>query len=96
MRRLVEHGVTRNPTDGGVAQQLREATRFAEGPRYLIRDKDSKYGVSFSRVAAGPGIEVLRTPYGGLKTSAICEGFLGSVRRECLDYFFILSQPHLQ
>ena len=43
-RRLVHFGVTRNPTDAWLAQQLREATPFAEGPRYLIRDNDSKYG----------------------------------------------------
>ena len=94
-RRLVHFDVTRNPTDAWVAQQLREATPFAEGPRYLIRDNDSKYGSSFARVAAGTGIEVLRTPYGAPKANAICERFLGSVRRECLDHFLILSERHL-
>jgi putative transposase len=94
-RRLVHFGVTRNPTDAWVAQQLREATPFGEGPRYLIRDNDSKYGSSFALVAAGTGIEVLRTPYGAPKANAVCERFLGSVRRECLDHFLILSERHL-
>jgi len=94
-RRLVHFGVTRNPTDAWVAQQLREPTPFGEGPRYLIRDNDSKYGSSFARVAAGTGIEVLRTPYGAPKANAICERFLGSVRRECLDHFLVLSERHL-
>jgi hypothetical protein len=39
-RRLVHFGVTRNPTDAWVAQQLRESTPFGEGLRYLIRDND--------------------------------------------------------
>ena len=60
-RRVVHMGVTRNPTDEWTAQQLREATPFGGGLRYLIRDNDSKYGDSFERVTAG--IEVLRTPY---------------------------------
>jgi len=94
-RRLVYFGVTRNPTDAWVAQQLREATPFAQGPSYLIRDNDSKYGKAFSRVAAGTGIEVLPTPYGAPKANAVCERFLGSVRRECLDHFLILSERHL-
>ncbi len=94
-RRLVHFGVTRNPTDAWLAQQLREATPFAQGPGYLIRDNDRKYGKLFARVAAGTGIEVLRTPYEAPKANAICERFLGSVRRECLDYFMILSQRHL-
>jgi hypothetical protein len=41
------------------------------------------------------GIEVLRTPYGAPKANAICERFLGSVRRECLDFFLILGERHL-
>jgi putative transposase len=94
-RRLVHIGVTRNPTESWVAQQLREATPFGDGPRYLIRDNDSKYGASFARVAAGTGIEVLRTPYGAPKANAVCERFLGSVRRECLVHILILSEQHL-
>jgi len=55
-RRLVHFGVTRNPTDAWLAQQLREATPFAQGPRFLIRDNDSKYSKLFARVASGTGI----------------------------------------
>jgi hypothetical protein len=62
-RRVVHFWVTRNPTDRWVAQQLREATPFGEGPRHLIRDNDSKYGALFARVAVGTEIEVLKTPY---------------------------------
>jgi hypothetical protein len=94
-RRLVHFGVTRNPTDTWLAQQLREATPFGEGPRYLIRDNDRKYGRLFAKVASGTGIEVLRTPYEAPKANAVCERFLGSVRREGLDHFLILSERHL-
>jgi hypothetical protein len=94
-RRLVHFGVTRNPTDAWLAQQLREATQFGEGPRYLIRDSDRKYGRLFARVASGTAIEVWRTPIGALKANAICEQFLGSVRWECLDHFLILIERHL-
>jgi transposase InsO family protein len=94
-RRLVHFGVTRNPTDPWVAQQLRNATPFGQAPRFLIRDNDRKYGSSFARVAQGTGIEVLRTPYQAPKANAICERFLGSVRRECLDFFLILGERHL-
>ena len=93
-RRVVHFAVTRSPTDAWVAQQLRNATPFGEGPRYLIRDNDSKYGPSFARVAAG--IEVLRTPYRAPKANAICERFLGSLRRECLDHILILGEDHLR
>jgi putative transposase len=94
-RRVVHFGVTRNPTDQWTAQQLREATPYGEGPRFLIRDNDDKFGPSFARVARGTGIEVLKTPYRAPRANATCERFLGSLRRECLDRFLILSERHL-
>jgi hypothetical protein len=41
-RRMVHFGLTRNPSDTQVTQQLREATPFRERPRYLIQDNDRK------------------------------------------------------
>jgi putative transposase len=87
--------VTCSPTDAWTAQQLREATPFGEAPRFLIRDNDSKYGEKFTRVAVSSGIELLPTPYRAPKANAFCERFLGSVRRECLDYVLILGERHL-
>ena len=38
---------------------------------------------------------MLRTPYQAPRANAICERFLGSLRRECLDFFLILGERHL-
>ena len=78
-----------------IAQQLREATPFDNAPRFLIRDNDSKYG-GFDQVALARGIEIIRTPFQAPKANAICERFIGSVRRECLDHVLILNERHLQ
>jgi putative transposase len=94
-RKVIHVNVTRTPTDLWVAQQLREATPYGERPRYLIRDNDRKFGPSFARVAITTGIKVLRTPYRTPQANAICERFLGSVRRECLDHFFIFQEKQL-
>lgn len=94
-RRVVHFGITRHPTDGWCAQQLREATPYSEAPKFLIRDNDSKYGARSARVAKASLIEVLRTPYRAPRANAFCERFLGSVRRECLDHLLILSERHL-
>jgi putative transposase len=95
-RRVIHVGVTRFPTDAWTAQQLREATAFGVGPKYLIRDNDSKFGVTFARVTKTSGIKILKTPYHAPRANAICERFLGSVRRECLDHLFILQEKQLQ
>jgi putative transposase len=94
-RRVVHFGVTRSPTDAWVAQQLREATPYAQAPRFLIRDNDRKFGAEFTWIAKVSRIEVLRTPYRAPRANAVCERFLGSVRRECLDHFLILSEGQL-
>jgi putative transposase len=94
-RRVVHVGVTRSPTDAWVAQQLREATPEGTGPRFLVHDHDAKYGPAFARVAAASGIAVLRTPIRAPRANAVCERFLGSVRRECVDHVLVLGERHL-
>ncbi len=95
-RRVVHVGVTRHPTDAWVAQQLREATPFGQHPRSLVRDRDSKYGPAFARVAAASDITELRTAYRAPRQNATCERFLGSVRRECLDHILIRGDARLR
>ena len=79
-----------------MAQQLREVMAFGQRPRYLLRDNDSKYGPAFTRVAAASGIEELRTAYRAPRQNALCERFLGSVRRDCLDHLLVLGEAHLR
>ena len=95
-RRIVHVAITSNPSDVWVAQQLRESTPWGEGPKYLIRDNDPKFGQHFSAVAEGTGIKEIRTPTGAPNANAICERFFGSLRRECLDHILILNERHLQ
>ena len=94
-REVVHVGVTRCPSDRWTAQQLREATPFGEGPRFLIRDNDGKYGRHFAAVAKGTGGEVAKLPPRSPNLNAVCERYLGSVRRECLDHVVILNEAHL-
>jgi transposase InsO family protein len=95
-RWVVHVGVTRNPTDAWIAQQVREATPFGEGPRFLICDNDDKFGVQFEHAVAGAGIELLHTPPYAPKANALCERFVGTIRRECLDHILILSEKHIR
>jgi putative transposase len=47
-------------------------------------------------VVEGVDIEILETPVEAPRANAFCERFLGSLRRECLDYILILSERHLR
>ncbi len=88
--------VTRSPTDAWVAQQLREATPYEQAPRFLIRDNDGKFGRHFADAADGAGIDVVTIPPNSPNVNAICERFLGGLRRECLDHILILGEDHLR
>jgi len=92
-RRSVHAAVTRTPTDEWVAQQLREATPWGDSPKYLIRDRDDKYGKRFAAVAGG--IEILKTPVRAPRANSFCERLIGSLRRECLDHMLILHRRQL-
>ena len=92
-RRIVHAAVTRSPTDEWAAQQLREATPWGEGPKYLIRDRDAKYGRRFAAVAGG--IQILKTPVRAPRANSFCERLIGSLRRECLDLMLVINRRQL-
>ncbi|MGN6757185.1 MAG: integrase core domain-containing protein, partial [Thermomicrobiales bacterium] len=39
---------------------------------------------------------ILRTPHRAPQANAVCERFLGSVRRECLDHVLVFGECHLR
>ena len=95
--RLIIHSlVTRFPSDAWTAQQLREATPWGCHPKVLIRDRDRKYGPLFSSVATSSGIQEVKTPFHAPKANAVCERFMGSLKRECLDHTLVLNQRQLE
>ncbi len=93
-RDVIHFNVSRSPSDEWTAQQLREANPYCEGPKYIIRDNDGKYGSKFKAVAEGAGIKVVKIPPKSPNLNPICERFLGSVRHECLDHIIILNENH--
>lgn len=94
-REVVHFGVTDRPTQARTAQQLREATLFSQGPRFLVRDRDSRFGPSFDAVAEACGTEILTTPLRCPQANAFAERLVGSIRRECLDHLIVANERSL-
>ena len=50
----------------------------------------------FDTVFNAEGIRVLHTPVRAPKANAVAERFVGTIRRECLDWMLIANRRHLQ
>jgi putative transposase len=51
-------------------------------------------GSMFDHAVEGAGITLIHTPPYAPRANAMCERFMGSVRREFLDHILILSEGH--
>ena len=56
-RRIVHFGVTAHPTAEWTVPQLREAFPWDTAPRYLLRDRDSIFGLDFVAQVKAMGIK---------------------------------------
>jgi transposase InsO family protein len=96
-REVLHLQVTRHPTAEWVAKQIVECCGWdREPPRFLIHDRDSRYGKVFDRRLNNLGITQIRTPFRSPRANAIAERWVRSARSECLDLMFILSECHLR
>ena len=62
-RRILHFNVTRHPTSQWIVQQLREAFPFESAPRFLIFDRDSKYGLEVPIAVRSLKIDPVRTSF---------------------------------
>ena len=83
-----------------VSQQARQfAWSLGDRPvpaTALIRDRDAKFTAAFDEVFRSEGLNVITTPIQAPKANAYAERFVGTVRRECLDWLLITGHRHLE
>jgi hypothetical protein len=97
-RRVWLAGVTANPDGAWVTQQARNlaVTQSSRPPRFLIRDRDTKFAGTFDEVFRTEGTKVIRTPIRAPRANSYAERWVRSVRDECLDWTLILGRRHLE
>jgi transposase InsO family protein len=97
-RRLHITGVTAHPTRDWTVQQARNLAADLgvrmESPRFLLRDRDGKYGAAFDAVFQAEELDMITSAPRAPRMNAHCERVIGSIRREVLDHVLILSEAH--
>jgi putative transposase len=95
-RRVIHFEVTENPTQFWLARQITEAFPWDTAPRYLLRDRDTSYGVAFQNRIVAMGIEDVLTAPRSLRQNPYVERIVDSIRRQCLDHIIVFNEAHLR
>jgi transposase len=97
-RRLHITGVTSHPTREWTVQQARNLAADLgmrmKSLRFLLRDRDGKYGEAFDAVFRAEELDVVKSAPRAPRMNAHCERVIGSIRREVLDHILILGEAH--
>jgi putative transposase len=79
-----------------IVQQLREAWPYKQPHRFLLLDRDAKFGADVVSAVRGMGCEPIRTAFRSPWQNGVAERWVGSCRRDLLDHVIILNQRHLK
>ena len=95
-RKILHFHVTRNPHALWVVQQLREAWAYTEPHRFLLFDRDAKFGAEVVSAVRDMGSEPTRTAFRCPWQNGVAERWVGSCRRDLLNHVIILNEWHLK
>src|ERR1700674_1945498 len=95
-RLILNFNVTRHPTSLWVVQQLREAFPFESSPRFLIFDRDGKYGAEVPAAVRSLKIRPVRTCFESPWQNGVAERWIESCRRDLLDHIIAMNERHLK
>lgn len=85
-RRIRHFNAREHPTCQWIVQQLREPFPENRATKYLILDRDGKFGGDVARMLECLGSEPIRTAYRSPWQNGVAERWVGSCRRELLDH----------
>jgi putative transposase len=76
--------------DSGIAEDVEKVHANT------IHDRDRIFLKHLDDSIKALGLEVLRSPVASPKANSLCEGVVGTIRRECLDWMIPMSEGHIR
>ena len=99
-RRVHVAAMTTHPDRSWMVQQARNMALIFDQepvkPKYLLRDRDSKFVREFDAILTSEGIAVTPVGVRAPNQNAVAERFVQSVKHECLDHFIVFGEAHLR
>jgi transposase InsO family protein len=95
-RKILRCNVTRNPNAPWIVQQLREAWPYAQAQKFLLFDRDAKFGNDVITAIKNLGTQPVRTAFRSPWQNGVAERWVGSCRRDLLDHVIVLNERHLK
>jgi putative transposase len=95
-RRVLHFNITRHPASIWIVQQLREAFPYQWAPRFLIFDRDAKYGLEVPVAVRSMAIRPIRSSFQSPRQNGIAERWVESCRRDLLDHVIAINESHLK
>jgi len=95
-RRIVHWNLTNHPNSEWTIQQFRNGLALHRTDRFLVHDRDGIFAPAVDEALRSMSLQVLKTPVRAPQANAHCDRFIGTARRECLDWMIPLTERHLR
>lgn len=98
-RRVFLSPATAHPNEAWVCDQPQAFVKHAKqtqlGVDIVMHDRDAKFTATFDAALKNAGLRVLKSSFRSPNTVAFVERFIQTLGQECLDYFFVFGERHL-
>jgi len=91
-REIFQFAVTQNPNREFFRQQLIEFEQKLQHVFYMIHDQAAQFNLNYIDY----GIKGIKTSVKTPNMNALAERFIGSVRRESLDYYLLINEKQIK
>lgn len=95
-RQILHLNVTRHPTSAWIIQQLREAFPYRPTAKFLLFDRDGKYGLEVPAAVRSMALRPVRTSFQSPWQNGVAERWIESCRRDLLDHVIVLNERHVK
>ena len=98
-RRVFLTPATAHPNEAWVCDQAKAFARHVRdaglSADMMMHDRDAKFSAAFDGELQAAGLRVRKSAYRSPNTLASVERFIQTLGQECLDYFFIFGERHM-